>query len=190
MKKVCGVGINDANYLVHQYQGQKLIWICPFYKVWANMLERCYSKNIHQYRPSYTDCSVIEEWKLFSNFRFWMEQQDHIGKQLDKDILFPGNKIYGPYTCVFVTLRVNSFVTENKSNNSELPIGVSWYTPRGKFIAKCRNPFTGEQEYLGLFDDPNIAHSAWRLRKQELAVLLANEQNDKRIAIALINRYL
>ena len=46
-------------------------------------------------------------------FKDWMENQDWEGNQLDKDLLFEGNKVYGPKTCVFVTRMVNNFTLDS-----------------------------------------------------------------------------
>src|SRR5690606_18704653 len=43
---------------------------------------------------------------------------------LDKDILFPGNKIYSVNTCCFVPNRVNKFFTSRKNYRSKYGIGV------------------------------------------------------------------
>ena len=42
-----------------------------------------------------------------------MEKQDWEGKFIDKDLLFPGNKVYGPDTCVFVTRQLNNLFTDH-----------------------------------------------------------------------------
>ena len=69
-------------------------------------------------------------------------------------------------------------------------VGVDYHKRDGKFRAQCRNPFSGEQEYLGLFTCEQEAHNAWLKRKLELAHELAAIQEDPRVAEALINRYL
>lgn len=199
IKLVYGVGINDADYVVNVWetvgysedgrQMQKLVWRCPFFRTWKSMLERCYSQKRHIVRPTYIGCSVVEEWRTFSNFKAWMEHQDWQGNQLDKDILTPGNKVYGPKYCAFVSGKVNSFVTERDAARGEWPIGVYWHKECQKFQAMCNNPFTRKQEYLGIFTCPNEAHKAWLKRKQELATLLAAIQTDPRIAKALVDRY-
>lgn len=110
---VFGVGINDADYNVIKYERingkQKRVWSCPFYIKWRAMLERCYSDLYHDRKPTYTECTVIPQWFTFSSFKTWMQTQHWEGKELDKDILFPGNKVYGPDTCVFVGKRLNTF---------------------------------------------------------------------------------
>lgn len=60
-KLVCGVGINDSDYVVQKFETTveddkrkwKFIWICPFYKTWKNMLKRCYSIKTQNNQPTY-----------------------------------------------------------------------------------------------------------------------------------------
>lgn len=196
-KLVHGVGINDADYVVQKFEtiiengkrNRKLIWICPFYQAWINMLNRCYSIKFQDKRPTYRGCSVSEEWLTFSVFKNWMEKQDWQDKQLDKDLLFDGNKVYSPETCVFVTRTVNSFTTDSGAARGEWLIGVYWNKGANKFMSMCSNPFTKKQEYLGLFECEQEAHQAWLKRKLELAKELAAIQPYPRVAEALINRY-
>ena len=108
---VCGVGINDADYVVKKFETigyvdgkrkRKLVWTCPYHRAWESMLKRCYSAKYQERQPTYKGCTVSDDWLTFSNFRAWMIAQDWEGKHLDKDLLFEGNKIYSTETCVFV----------------------------------------------------------------------------------------
>lgn len=192
-KLICGVGVNDADYNVCEtimINGkQKIVWTCPFYVKWTGMLGRCYDPKFQTKNLRYKGCSTIPQWHLFSNFRSWMEHQDWEGKDLDKDILFPGNKIYGPDTCVFVDSNVNTFLIEGNAKRGEWPIGVIFHKRRGKFMASCRSVETGKQQYLGLFKTAEEAHSAWLSFKLQQAYILAAQQCDLRVAKALIDRY-
>ena len=118
-----------------------------------------------------------------------MVEQDFEEMQLDKDILFSGNKVYSEETCVFVPKVVNMFTTDSGASRGELLIGVCWHKGVGKYQSRCCNPFTKKQEHLGLFVNELEAHQAWLKRKLELAHLLAAEQTDERVAKALIARY-
>lgn len=153
------------------------------------MLERCYSIKLQERYPTYRGCTVSKEWLTFSNFRAWMVTQDFEGKQLDKDLLIEGNKVYGPETCVFVSGSVNRFTTDRGAARGEWLIGATWDKTAGKFRSSCRNPFTKKGEYLGYFTCEQEAHEAWLKRKLELAKELAAIQEDPRAAEALINRY-
>ena len=150
---------------------------------------RCYSVKFQERDPTYKGCSVSEEWKRFSNFRAWMAEQDWEGKQLDKDLLIEGNKVYSEDTCVFVTSGVNSFTIDRGASRGEWLIGVSWHKATSKFMSRCSNPFTKKREHLGLFTSELEAHREWLKRKLELAKELAAIQPDTRVAEALVNRY-
>lgn len=195
---VHGVGINDADYIVEKREEigyvngvrkRKLIWRCPYFQVWKNMLERCYSTKFQERRPTYKNCTVAEDWHTFSNFRTWMETQDFEGLQIDKDLLIVGNKVYSPETCMFVTGAVNNFAIDRGNDRGEWLVGVDWDKRREKFRANCRNPLNSKKEHLGYFDTEQQAHNAWMKRKNELAHELATIQTDPRVSKALISRY-
>lgn len=197
-KMVCGVGLNDADYAVVKREEagyvngkrkRKTVWVCKYHQTWVDMLKRCYSARLHKRHPTYIGCTVSKEWHTFSNFKAWMEKQDFEGKQLDKDLLFEGNKIYSADTCVFVSPMVNTFTVDRGNDRGEWLIGVDYHRSTGKFQARCCNPFSEKKEYLGLFTCEQQAHQAWLKRKLELAKELAAMQEDERVAKALINRY-
>lgn len=188
-KLVYGVGINDADRSVSSKLNGKVVK-CPFYDRWKTMLERCYCPKFHSKNPTYVGCSVTEEWLLFSNFEKWMKTQDWEGKQLDKDILKVGNKIYSSDFCVFIPPELNTFTLDCGANRGEYPLGVYLHKEKGRFMAQCNNPFTKRQEYLGYYDNPEEAHLAWKKRKHEMALTYANQQTDTRVADALRTRYL
>lgn len=187
-KLVCGVGVNDADYVV-QPTINGMRGCCPFYRKWVAMLERCYDAKYQAIKPTYLDCLVATEWHSFMAFKSWMEKQDWQGKELDKDLLFVGNKVYSPETCVFVDRITNSFTTDSIASRGPYPLGVAQISGN-KFRSQCNNPFTKKYEHLGYFNCPNEAHQAWRKRKQELAVSLSYLQSDPKVALALSTRYL
>jgi hypothetical protein len=185
-KLVCGVGINDADYNVCRREvvggKYKIVWACPFYLTWKEMLRRCYDPLLHKRQPTYSECSVCNEWIYFSKFKAWMENQDWQGKELDKDILVSDNKFYSPETCVFVLSKVNLFLSEKFKSIDHLPTGV-WLEKNSKYRA------TGNGETLGRYNTPEQAHQVWLDFKIQQAYILAAEQTDERVAKALINRY-
>lgn len=182
-KLIHDIGINDAWYMVYMtLNGVQLI--CPYYRVWINMFERCYSKSALTKRPSYIGCSVAKEWHSFTAFRAWMEKQDWQGKQLDKDILAINNKVYSSKTCVFVTQEINALLTHTKLNNGKYPIGVSFLKDRNKFHASC--PVNGKRKHLGRFDTENEASNAYKKAKREDILMHANMQSDDKIRQGLM----
>ena len=183
-----GFGINDADYPVHTNDTPRVI--CKFYLTWTSMIRRCYSSYALRRNPTYVGCSVCEEWKYFSNFKAWMETQDWEGKELDKDLLVPGNKIYSPSTCCFIRGDVNKFMTDAAKCRGELPIGVTKAgTKKEGYKAQCHNPFLNTVDYLGTFPTPEEAHNAWMFQKTKHAEQLAAREKDERISKAILDRY-
>lgn len=193
-KLLFGVGTNDLDYSVAIHEKingkHKIVWTCPYYVRWVRMLERCYSEDYQLRKPTYVGCYTCPEWHLLSNFRAWMITQDWEGKELDKDILFRGNKEYSPDTCVFVERELNLFLGERTAKRGKYPIGVSVHNSKTHpFLAQGNSVITGKSERIGTFDTPEEAHEAWLAFKLEQAYFLASKQTDSRIAKALIDRY-
>lgn len=172
-KPVFGVGINDADYMVCPRINRKML-TCPHYKVWVNMLNRCYSDKYQDKRPTYKGCSTCEEWLIFSKFKYWMVKQDWQGKCLDKDLLFQGNKIYSPETCVFVTIAINSLLTDCKATRGLWPQGVGFHKRVKKFHASIR--INGKLKHIGYFDSKKEAHEAYKKEKYALIKEVALKQ--------------
>lgn len=199
---VHGIGINDADYVLHTFEvledrlkcGRKkrrLTWACPYYKKWSAMIARCYSDAYQAKYPSYRGCIVCEEWLLFSSFRKWMVGQEWEGLQLDKDLLLAGNKVYSPETCVFVPRRVNMFLTDCSAVRGNYLLGVSRNKNCSRFEARISVTTTGKSTYLGSYVTEEEAHLVWKERKHQYACDLANSKYvvDERVADILRQRY-
>jgi hypothetical protein len=117
-----------------------------------------------------------------------MEGQEWQGKQLDKDLLVAGNKIYSPETCRFVSREINSFLTDSAATRGSLPIGVCLHKDTGKFAAQIQTSGRG-RKHLGLFDNADSAHEAWLMEKQAIADRLAAKEDNPSIASALLARF-
>ena len=176
MSRILGVGINDADYAVQKHirtgtnafgkPTYKMIWICPYYKLWRSVIVRCYSSNIKNANV-YENSTVCEDWLKFSVFREWvLDKPIGEGMALDKDILISGNKMYSPQTCAFVPTRVNSLLTCFKSDKGAFPVGVSARKNSENFIARIHDG-SGDREsvYLGSYATPEQAHFAWQTAK-------------------------
>ena len=138
------------------------------------MLERCYDTNYVSRNPTYATCSVCEEWLTFSNFKKWMEKQDWKGKQLDKDLIVPGNKIYSPDACIFVDSMINTILNDHEDQRGEFPKGVKangW-----KYSARCS--VNGKRVHIGTFETPEIAAGKYREYKYRWIMTVANKQED------------
>jgi hypothetical protein len=182
-KLIYGVGINDAAYTINPEINGK-VKRCPFYSSWVNMLTRCYSEVEHARRPSYIGCTVDSKWLTFSSFSKWMENQDWKGKQLDKDILIQGNKVYSPSACIFVSAEINSLLNEQSNRRGLYPRGVSFYRKRNKYRADCKAH--GNANHLGYYDTPEEAHQAYKKFKYKYIAEIANQQSEP-LRTALLN---
>lgn len=127
-KLVAGVGVNDADYKVVRFGEyvngkRKREWICPYYRAWSAMLNRCYRQDNDDRYNAYKDVIVCTEWHTFSVFKSWMEKQDWEGKVLDKDLL-TGNCEYSPDNCLFIPAWLNTAITGSKKRSSTQLIGI------------------------------------------------------------------
>tara|TARA_R110000796_G_scaffold96826_1_gene203482 strand:- start:237 stop:839 length:603 start_codon:yes stop_codon:yes gene_type:complete len=182
-KNVYGKGVNDSDYTVYQLINGKRV-VCKYYKTWKSMLERCYSDKYQDIHPTYKGCTACKEWLTFSNFKKWMEKQDWEGKQLDKDILIIGNKIYSPATCIFITHDINLLLTNNKEKRGLYPQGVSLRKDIGMFQSHMK--VNGRSKNLGLSKTPEEAHSVYCKAKAEHIYDIALKQTDFKLMKALI----
>lgn len=94
--------------------GEKVDWNEKIYTVWVNMLKRCYDKSVQNAHPTYKGCSVCVEWHTYENFYNWVLSNDYQGKEIDKDKMVKGNKVYSPETCCFISSSENIQVAFRK----------------------------------------------------------------------------
>lgn len=179
---IFGVGSNDASYLVRPIvDGNKVM--CPIYRKWYDMLKRCYSKSSLKSNPSYLGCSVCDEWLVFSRFKKWMEKQDWQGKELDKDVIKPGNKIYSPDNCAFISQSLNMLLVNKIVRPNKLPKGVHLHSKTMKFRAIISHG--GVELNLGYFDTKAEASNTYIKKKVEIILDAAADQSDVRITNGL-----
>ena len=203
MRKVEGMGINDSQTYVQKFEylgyvngkkKSKLLWICPHYAKWKDMLVRCYSTTKHKAFPNYKDCFVCEDWLLFSKFKIWSISQgmseSNSALTLDKDLLVVGNKEYSPENCVYVPNKINTFILDNKLSRGDCPLGVNLNKSKTRYEAWCRNPHERRNMYLGVYDCPQLAHLAWKQQKLIFAKELIAECNlPENVSKSIIARY-
>lgn len=196
---VYGVGVNDADYYVTKesvVDGKRVtIWRCPYYIRWCAMLGRCYSKKYHERQPTYKGCTVCEEWKYFSNFREWMEQRNWQDRDLDKDFLSEGNKIYGPDTCVFIPSKMNAFIIASSRAKGLYPIGVRYMNKSKGMINERAKPYRsvirdqiGGRINLGCYSTPEEAHQRYLVEKLKQCMDYIEEFKDEPLTIKGLTR--
>jgi len=183
-----GVGLNDATYFTENVIDGKRIR-CPFYQKWTHMLTRCYCEKYLHDKPTYKYCTVCDEWLIFSNFKKWMKKQIWQGKELDKDILVKGNKIYSPSTCLMVTREINLLISDNLAAKGEYSTGVHLRKFNGRFQARCS--VNGIRRNLGHYRTPQEAEGVYKKFKRALIIETALKQIEplKGALIRLANDY-
>ena len=190
-KLVCGVGFNDKTRPAN-VDGKNV----KEYDLWQSMLKRCFSEKYQTRRPTYKGCNVSDNFLNYSFFYDWCQEQIGFGKvdekgrywQLDKDLLFVGNKTYSETTCVFVPHKINSFFTDRGNARGEYPLGVYFHKASGKFQARCA--VNGKQEHLGYFDTPQEAFTVYKPFKENLCKQLAlkwQSEIDERLFNTMMN---
>jgi hypothetical protein len=169
-KKIKGVGVLDVDFSrTYDKETKKA------YHVWTAILYRCYTQNRTPDYASYEGCYICEEWKLFSNFLKWFNENYVEGYAIDKDILCKGNKCYCPEYCCFVPQEINELVIKCDARRGKYPLGVE--KKGNKFRARIKKNNT--HVTIGYFDTPEQAFAAYKEAKekhiQEMATQYFNE---------------
>ena len=173
---VCGVGCNDVAF--QNWVNGRQIWQ---YKLWHDMLVRCFCEKFKSRCPTYKDVLLCEEWLSFANFLEWCNKEvGYKGKQggcqLDKDILVRGNKTYSPETCCFVPRAVNGLLNSNGNSRGKYPQGVNFHKKTGKFVVQLS--VDGKQKHLGLFNTLEDAFAAYKIAKEAQIKIVATQYKD------------
>ena len=125
------------------------------------------------------DCTTESYIKWHDNFKVWYDQHKIPGMSLDldKDILFKGNKVYSPETCCFVPHAINTLFLNGKKNRGDLPIGVHFDKSKGKYRAEMS--FMGEPIKLGWFDTAESAFARYKEYKEDFIKDMAEQYRDE-----------
>jgi len=181
---VHGVGVNDADFVTCWRDKNGKWYQHPIYGRWKNMLQRCYDPKFHDIQPTYAGCSVAPEWHYFSEFCAWAETRYKPSYQLDKDIIVPGNKVYGPLVCLFVPREINMLLADCSAARGEWPQGVYLSKRNRKFQAALS--VRGKMKHLGYFTTPEAAAACYNKAKAEHIRSIAQQQNDEQLEKALL----
>ena len=123
----------------------------------------------------YKDCTLHPDWLYLSNFDKWIRSWDNYeNKYVDKDIKYPGNRMYGPDTCIMVSQSVNTFFVDPRKRTNNLPQGVYHHRSTPKYRSLSR--FDGKQRYCGLHKTIESAYEAFRgMKFDQLQILIERE---------------
>lgn len=146
------------------------------YACWKNLLHRCYCLTTSKKYSSYKGCTVDECWHNFQNFAKWFEHNYKEGYELDKDILFKGNKVYSPETCCFVPSEINTLLITCKGVRGEYPIGVFRHS-KNRFRVMLSTS-RGRID-IGLYQSVEEAFQAYKVAKEKYIKEVADEYKDQ-----------
>lgn len=163
------------------------------YSIWNGIRQRCYNENTRDKLPTYKDVEMSENFKFYSYFKEWCNQQvgfNEYGWQLDKDLLSKECKIYSEHTCVFVPPEINGFLLNGNSYRGDLPLGVILDKGAKKPRYRARLSKYGKYYCYGSYSNPTDAFYAYKQAKEDFAKELAEKwkaQIDPRVYNALMN---
>lgn len=135
------------------------------YTRWNDMKKRCRKGMEPNWKwLTYADTEMSTEFQDYQKFVPWHMAQIGYGfdkYHIDKDLILPGNRVYGPDTCVLLPAALNQFICVKRNFGAALPTGV--YMLRGRFCGSMN--VDGKTIYLGLFPSAESAHEAYVERK-------------------------
>ena len=177
---VYGIGITGTKY-PPTIDGVKT----KEYKLWKDVLRRCYSDGFRKKNPTYKGCEVSDKFKSYEYFYEWCHKQIGFGNDgnenpfhLDKDLLTKGNKVYSESTCVFIPKEINLLLTKREASRGEYLIGVYWSKRDNTFKAQVRKN-KGKREHLGSFKTELEAFNTYKQAKETFVKEQANKWKDK-----------
>lgn len=130
------------------------------YTVWKNMLNRVYNPKSSRDMRTYSGVTVNPIWYNFQNFASWYTNETKLFSNvdftwhLDKDLLFPGNRIYSPDFCCLVPHPINELLNSANLKRGNLPLGVTLTKNRKSYAAQCNSQF-GHKKWIGTY--PTVA---------------------------------
>lgn len=160
------------------------------YTLWTMIINRCYNETIHKLRPTYIGCSVDKEWHNFQSFAEWYKENYVEDYQLDKDILFKGNKIYSPNTCLFVPKSINCLIINHKTRRGILPIGVKESKTNNNITYWAQLTTNSTHTSFGPYLNINDAFISYKNEKEKHIKSVADKFKDKipnKLYLALYN---
>lgn len=139
------------------------------YRSWVNMFHRVHNPPTDRVKRCYSDVTISNEWYCFQDFAKWyVAFQNNLPTvnfswYLDKDLLVPGNRSYGPDVCCLIPNAINCVLGDCAINRGSLPMGVAKIG--NKYRANCRNIHSSISEVIGDYDTVKEAWEAYWLVK-------------------------
>lgn len=156
------------------------------YNTWNSMLARCYNPKNKNHINAYKDCKVDERFHNLQDFGLWFDENYYeVGNErmtLDKDILYKGNKIYSPDTCIFTPIRINNLFGNNSIRRGEYLKGVTFCKRAQKYMARCwiiDENNNRKNIGLGYYETEIEAFNAYKTFKEQYIKIVAKEYYGK-----------
>ena len=111
--------------------------------------------------------------KISDVYLSWMHMLERCydpDQHLDKDIKYPNNTIYSPYSCILVPQRINELFTCKPKENG-LPVGISLSTS-GKYVASYNG------KHLGTYSELKDAYKIYAIAKEMAIQNVANDYKE------------
>lgn len=148
------------------------------HRVWKSILQRCYNEKDKNNRVRYRGCTVHPDWHNYQNFAEWFDtnygENSDNDWQVDKDILYKGNKLYSPETCCLVPRSINMLLVNSRSARGDNLIGVRY---NGTSYTATVSRF-GVQKVVGRFSTELAAYECYKKYKEEHVKEVANLYKD------------
>ena len=183
---VYGVGINDV---MIPYFTRTRTW-----RTWCGIIRRTDKRDpkwlSQPGKEYYADCTLDPRWYELSVFKEWIEKWDDFeNKQIDKDLLIPGNKVYGPDTCLMVRPIVNCWF--KPTCKGDLPRGVCWNPAwkKGRSPNPYRaqiTPIGGKRKSLGFYATIEEASAVFEKAREEQIKILIETETDLKVKNAMM----
>ena len=169
------------------------------YAKWKGMLGRCFDNKFKEKNPTYKDVTCCERWLCYANFLedFEILKQEYNWNkdeklQLDKDILYKGNKLYSLENCVLVPDWINLLFIKSDAKRGSYPVGVSYHKRAKKYQARCN--INGKKISLEYYNTIEEAFNAYKQAKEQEIKRVADDcvskgyiTKDSRLYNAMIN---
>lgn len=149
------------------------------YSRWSGILQRVYSEKFLDENPTYRGCKVVDEWHNFQVFAKWFTSQKFYGAKgydIDKDILDPSSKTYGPDTCRLVPNAINKLLLDSKTRRGDLPKGLT-ATPYNRYAVQLGKK--GVATYIGTTDSISEGVEMYKAAKTKHVREMALEYKDQ-----------
>lgn len=158
------------------------------YSIWNGIYNRCYKNSDSDYEGS----TMCDNWKndKDSMAEWWNSNYyecDGESMAVDKDLLFPGNKVYSPETCCILPQTLNTMLSNCKKHRlpkwkkakMDLPLGVRYDSALKMYYAQIKLCNHDEVINLSYHKTAEEAFNEYKKFKEADILLMAAKYKNK-----------